>query len=589
MKKTLLYIGLALMGATAFSACDDDWQRPPVPEQVPEEQIEANITLLELKEAFYDASTSNYAAEIGTNADGEHYIVRGRVVSDDETGNIFKTLMIEDESAGMAFSVNISKLYQYYKFGQEVAIDVTGLYIGAYGNNMQIGAKPTTNDYPSRIEEEDFKAVAIVQGYPEPEKVVPHKVTLQELNAINGNPAEMLAWQNRYIVLDDMHFENPGQPYGETQTTVSRYVADAQGERIQMRNSGYSTWWAQLQPDGTGSITAILSYFNRSWQLMLNTYEDCTGFTPAEPIKPVEGGDGTQAEPYVVEQLLQQGAPSVAEPGKWVKGYIVGFIPEMTLSEAVFSADGAVATNIVIGATAETKNAAQVLPVQLPGGVIRTSLNLKDNPGLLGKEVMLYGSVEKYFGACGVKSVTAAIVDGKEIGSTGGDQPSVPTGETILSETFATSQGNFTINDILVPDGLSYIWNHDASYKCMKASAFAGGANHDGDSRLVSPEIDLTGYKTVAAQFDQACNFFADIEAARKEATFEVSADNGATWTALTVPGFPAELSWTFASSGAIDLSAYAGKKILVAFHYKGNATKCGTWEVKNLVVSGTK
>ena len=62
----------------------------------------------------------------------------------------------------MAFSVNISKLYQYYKFGQEVAVDVTGLYIGAYGNNMQIGAAPTTNDYPSRIEEEDFKAVAIV-------------------------------------------------------------------------------------------------------------------------------------------------------------------------------------------------------------------------------------------------------------------------------------------------------------------------------------------------------------------------------------------------------------------------------------------
>lgn len=588
MKKTILYIGMALMSAAGFTACDDDWQRPPIPGQTPTEQIEANITLLELKEAFYNPSTSNYATEIGTNADGEHYIVRGRVISNDETGNIFKTLMIEDESAGMAFSVNISKMYQYYKFGQEVAIDVTGLYIGAYGNNMQIGAKPTTNDYPSRIEEADFKAVALVQSDPQPELVVPHEVTMAQLDQFNQNPTEMLAWQNRYVVLKDMHFENPGQPMGETQTTVSRYVADAQGQRIQMRNSGYSTWWAQLQPAGTGSVTAVLSYFNRSWQLMLNDYEDLQGFTPAEPEKPIVGGDGSKNDPYTVAQLLQQGAPSVAQANKWVKGYIVGFIPDKSLADAVFSATGAVETNIVIGATADANTANAVLPVQLPAGAIRSGLNLSANPGMLGKEVLLQGSVEKYFGACGLKGVTAAIVDGKTIGEEG-NEPSTPIGDAIFSETFASSQGAFTIENIVMPEALSFIWNHDANYKCMKASAFASNTNHDADSRLISPEIDLTGFKSVAAAFDQACNFFADIETAKKEATFEVSADNGATWTALTVPSFPASLSWSFTNSGSIDLSAYAGKKIKVAFHYTGTATKCGTWEVKNLVVSGTK
>lgn len=589
MKKTLLYIALAVASAAGFASCDDDFERPPITRPGDAEQIEANITLLELKEAFYNASASNYATEIGTNADGEHYIVRGRIVSNDESGNVYKSLVIEDGTSGMAFSVNISKLYQYYKFGQEVAVDVTGLYIGAYGNNMQIGAAPTTNDYPSRIEEEDFKAVAIVQSDPEPDKVVPYEVTLDELSTLKQNPSELLAWQNRLIVLKDMRFEKPGQPFGESGSTVNRTLIAPDGKTIIMRNSGYSTWWAQLQPAGTGSVKAVLSFFSRDWQLMLNSPADLEGFTDAEPEKPIVGGDGTQASPYTVAQLLSQGAHSVAEPDKWVKGVIVGFIPDKSLSEAVFSASGAVATNIVLGATAETASASDVLPVQLPAGVIRSALNLSDNPSLLGKEVLLKGSVEKYFGACGLKAVSAAIVAGKEIGSAGGDTPAPPTGTVVFTETFASGQGSFTIDNIKLPSELTYVWNYDSRYSCMKASAFLNNTNYDADARLVSPEIDLTGYKTVSASFEQALNFFASIDQAKKEALFEVSTDGGSTWTPVAIPNYPDSMSWTFVSTGSIDLSAYAGKKIKVAFHYIGTAAKSGTWELNKLNVYGTK
>ncbi|MDY3858188.1 MAG: DUF5689 domain-containing protein [Muribaculaceae bacterium] len=588
MKKTLLYIAVALTSAVGFSSCDDDFERPPITIPGQGDQIEANVTLLELKQQFYNSSTSNYASEIGTNADGEHYIVRGRIISDDQTGNIFKTLMIQDESAGMAFSINISSLYENYKYGAEIAVDVTGLYIGAYGNNMQIGAAPTTNDYPSRIEEDVWKEHCTVQSVPQPDKVVVHSVTMEELKDIKADPSQMLAWQNRLVKLDNMKFERPGQPFGESSTTVSRNLIGPDGSRIIMRNSGYSTWWAQLQPAGEGSVTAILSYFSRDWQLMLNSPDNLSGFTEAEPEKPVEAGTGTKDDPYTVAQLVQEGAPSAAQPDKWVKGYIVGFIPDMSLSEAVFSADGAVATNIVIGATAETNSSTAVLPVQLPAGVIRSGVNLKDNPANLGKEILLKGSVERYFGTCGVKSVTAAVIDGKEIGQ-GGDTPSTPAGQSIFSESFATGQGSFTINDKLLPSGLSYIWSYASNYKCMKASAFANSTNHDADSYLVSPEIDLTGYTDVQASFEQAVNFFTDIATARKEAAFAVSTDGGTTWTALDIPSYPSELSWTFAPTGAISLKAYAGKKIKVAFHYTGTAAKCGTWEVKNLVITGTK
>lgn len=41
----------------------------------------------------------------------------------------------------------------------------------------------------------------------------------------------------------------------------------------------------------------------------------------------------------------------------------------------------------------------------IASGTIRDNLNLVDKPGNLGKKVKLNGSIEKYFGAAGFKSV----------------------------------------------------------------------------------------------------------------------------------------------------------------------------------------
>ena len=44
-------------------------------------------------------------------------------------------------------------------------------------------------------------------------------------------------------------------------------------------------------------------------------------------------------------------------------------------------------------------------------------------------------------------------------------------------------------------------------------------------------------------------------------------------------------MSWSFVPTGDISLSAYAGKKVQVAFRYTSTASKAGTWEIKNLTV----
>ena len=151
----------------------------------------------------------------------------------------------------------------------------------------------------------------------------------------------------------------------------------------------------------------------------------------------------------------------------------------------------------------------------------------------------------------------------------------------ILDEPFAEGQGAFTIDDKNL-GGLTSVWSFDAKYG-MKASAFTESAV-EAESWLVSPELDLTDVTTAILTFDHAINK-GDASLVQVNHIVQVSKDNGASWTALSGFTYPAGTDWNFVSSGDIDLSAYVGSKIKIAFQYKSTATAAATWEIKNVKV----
>ena len=125
----------------------------------------------------------------------------------------------------------------------------------------------------------------------------------------------------------------------------------------------------------------------------------------------VEGeakGSGSEEDPYNVA------AAAGASGSAWVTGYIVGWVDGQVLSSgANFNGTSSSASNLLIADNADETNVANCMPVQLPSGNVRTALNLKDNPGNYKKQVKLYGSLEKYFGVAGLKSVTQYAIDGE--------------------------------------------------------------------------------------------------------------------------------------------------------------------------------
>lgn len=152
--------------------------------------------------------------------------------------------------------------------------------------------------------------------------------------------------------------------------------------------------------------------------------------------------------------------------------------------------------------------------------------------------------------------------------------------QTAALEGLFDSQGDFVIEDKQLPEELNYIWTWSGSYG-MKASAFLNNTNYASESWLISPVIDLSQLPSATLTFQQAGNFFSDMQA---DCSVLVSTDRQ-DWTPLTVEGWPEGNSWTFYDSTA-DLSAYAGQsQVYIAFRYTSSDMKAGTWEVRNVVV----
>ena len=163
----------------------------------------------------------------------------------------------------------------------------------------------------------------------------------------------------------------------------------------------------------------------------------------------------------------------------------------------------------------------------------------------------------------------------------GGTQPG---GETVaLDESFATGQGNFTIEDKQLPEGGSYVWKHDTynDDNFMKASAYIGGAKAS-ESWLVSPAIDLSQATTATLTFDHTHKFIGTpVENFISLWVTETSAEN---WQQLSIDKYGTNNDYTFVTS-SVDLSAYAGKTIKFAFKYVSTTDAAGTWEIKNVKV----
>ncbi len=447
--KNILNSALALAALTGLYSCQADMDTPALVE--PKATMEANTTIADFKTIFADEDAllcPMKDAETNTP-----YILHGRVISSDATGNIYKSIVIQDETAALALSINQGSTYTDYRLGQEVVLNATGLYVGYYNGLQQLGWLDEYDGSPSLtfMAWDYFLAHSELNGFPnnDVKYVTPNDTWPSEnpycivtsFSALPSSGPELRSMQSQLVEFRNVYFEEGGEEtYAPYQESVNRTLVDASGSTLTVRTSGYSNFYNELIPEGTGTVRGILSYYGDGWQLLLRGLDDV-----------MITSHGQKDDPYTVAEAIEsqnQGAFA------WVKGYIVGSVKAgvndvESNEDVIFGVDAEMDNNILIAADPNETNWENCLAVELPqGSAFRACVNLVDNPDVLGKAILVSGNLETYLGMPGITgnggTADDVEVDGVTIssGTTSGTTSGIADGNGTESSPFSAGQVN---------------------------------------------------------------------------------------------------------------------------------------------------
>lgn len=440
MKSLKTYMGLlltALAATMGFSACGDDFDAPEI--NVPVASLKPNTTIAQIKEQYWN-SADNYIDTIRVASSGEHVVISGRVISSDASGNIYKSLVIQDRTGALAMSINANSLYVDYRIGQEVVIDLTDMYIGKYSTLQQLGFPDYSTGYgwqATFMPLEFFKKHSQLNGLPRPEAIDTLEISLGDL----GNGTENLQrYQSQLVRFNNVFFEEGGEASFCTahKENTNRTLKDDNGNTIIVRTSGYANYWSTKLPEGHGDVVGILSTYksgsNTVWQLLMRSTNDLLNF--GNPTLP----KGTETNPYDVVEGIGM-IENDRAVNAWFTGYIVGSLKAgvTTVSsddDIIWGADAEVNNTLVIGQTAESNTIGQCMLLRLPQNTpLRQYGNLRDVPENYLRQIWVLATPGTELGMNAFTGNTGAANTFRIEGVTvpGGDTPApgttIPTGD----------------------------------------------------------------------------------------------------------------------------------------------------------------
>ena len=339
MKKSIINITrlslFLVVGSLVFTACT-----PPAVEAeelfLTEEQAQDMIaegtilTLQEFKDTYmtekgnYLSDTSlyrtratkdgvNYLFSIDTISKSEKPIyIRGRITTDDQGGNFYKSLCIQQivdgKQQALRLSVDLGSANGLYQIGQEILIRVDGLAIGRYANQPQLCMPSYNNNIyannaeqkigwaPGRIPAAIFKARTYCIGLPDMNKLVYDELNIKDFTSIL-NLQEARNWDAKLVRIKNVHYTGyyfttsgtakctTGDPEDDTNANVfaptttyigypqTRIIEDAAGNKTGISSSEYAKFAHFYLPGAdqngidncknyVGDLEGILGFYN---------------------------------------------------------------------------------------------------------------------------------------------------------------------------------------------------------------------------------------------------------------------------------------------------------------------------------------
>lgn len=276
MKKLNIYTALLIAALGLGSCMNEDWQAPDFGDNPPYGNNEIipstsnKITIADLKAKYANVFSSNGYKLIEEDLQ-LHAVVNGN----DQGGNLYKQISIQDETGGIIVGINGTDLYAFMPVGQKIVINLKGLYIGGYGKMAQLGAE--YNGSMGRMDHNVWKNnVRLVGDVADNVEMTAKADTIAFSNTDDKNTLV-----GRIVKLSNVEISGEGTQTlapedGSVRLTSNCANRDIKGagSSIILRTSTYSDFASRPIPTGKVDIYGVCTHYNGTWQILMRTNSD---------------------------------------------------------------------------------------------------------------------------------------------------------------------------------------------------------------------------------------------------------------------------------------------------------------------------
>ena len=274
--KYLLFALACTLCASCMDGDDGDWTDPATEETantfgnpyITESNL---ITIAQLKSTYKSVIDNGSYTQVKNATQ-----IKGVVTGNDIGGNIYNEIAIQDETGAFIICIAQGGLYGFLPVGQEVLIELQGLYIGGYGKQGQVGTLYTSKSgstYVSRMARtlwnNHFKLLDKKPVTPilvsdikqlDLKRDCGKLITLKGVTIKEANGTAVYAPSDGSVPL--------------TANCANRSFVGISNRTLVLRTSTYADFANSVMPTGTVDVTGVATRFNDTWQILLRTESD---------------------------------------------------------------------------------------------------------------------------------------------------------------------------------------------------------------------------------------------------------------------------------------------------------------------------
>jgi Family of unknown function (DUF5689) len=273
MKYSILYkLPLVLVTILFVNSCvkPNDFEAPDM--GISEINIEGTeITINALRELLIQEQNNNENNFLSFSATDQ--FISGYVISNDEAGNFFKELILQDATSspttGVKILLDVNPLFISYEFGRKIYVKLDGLTVGFDSGVLTLGIRDGGS--VEKISESQMDEIIIRDSVVS--NIIPLPITREEFSSEKTN---------LYVQLKNVQFRID-EVIGEDHKTFAAEPTDEfDGERrlvfcsnrrsVIFSTSTFADFKALLLPDGRGTMDGILTYnfFGEDFNMVVN-------------------------------------------------------------------------------------------------------------------------------------------------------------------------------------------------------------------------------------------------------------------------------------------------------------------------------